>query len=173
MRRITPPTLPLLLLAITLILSACGFRLRGSFDAPLPFATLHIAQPETSELHATLKRSIEATGKTRIVKEAKEAQAVLSVLGDSQQKNILSLSAAGRVREFQLVRTFSFRLHDPKGRDFLPPGTIIVRRDITFSDELVLSKESEEALLWRDMQGDLVQQLLRRLSVAKPHPIGE
>lgn len=163
----------LTLLAAATILSACGFRLRGSFDTPLPFETLHIAQPETSELHAALKRSIEATGKTRIVKEAKDAQAVLSVLGDSQQKNILSLSAAGRVREFQLVRTFGFRLHDPKGRDFMPPGTIVVRRDITFSDEQVLSKESEEALLWRDMQVDLVQQLLRRLAAAKTRPLVE
>ncbi|WIM04570.1 MAG: LPS assembly lipoprotein LptE [Candidatus Nitricoxidivorans perseverans] len=161
----------LTLLAAVTILSACGFRLRGSFDTPLPFETLHIAQPETSELHAALKRSIEATGKTRIVKEAKDAQAVLSVLGDSQQKNILSLSAAGRVREFQLVRTFGFRLHDPKGRDFMPPGTIVVRREITFSDEQVLSKESEEALLWRDMQADLVQQLLRRLAAAKTRPL--
>ena len=163
----------LTLLAAVTILSACGFRLRGSFDTPLPFDTLHIAQPETSELHAALKRSIEATGKTRIVKEAKDAQAVLSVLGDSQQKNILSLSAAGRVREFQLVRTFGFRLHDPKGRDFMPPGTIVVRREITFSDEQVLSKESEEALLWRDMQVDLVQQLLRRLAAAKTKPLIE
>ncbi|MDP2811475.1 MAG: LPS assembly lipoprotein LptE [Rhodocyclaceae bacterium] len=163
----------LTVLAATLILSACGFRLRGTFDTPLPFDTLHIALPATSELRSALKRSIEAAGKTRIVDDPKVAQAVLSVQGDSQQKNILSLSAAGRVREFQLVRTFGFRLHDLKGHDFMPPGTIVVRRDITFSDELVLAKESEEALLWRDMQSDLVQQLLRRLAAAKPQAATE
>jgi LPS-assembly lipoprotein len=35
----------------------------------------------------------------------------------------------------------------------------------------VLSKESEEILLWRDIQGDLVQQLMRRLAAAKLQPV--
>jgi LPS-assembly lipoprotein len=55
--------------------------------------------------------------------------------------------------------------------EYIPPSTITLRRDITFSDDLVLSKESEEILLWRDMQGDLVQQLMRRLAAAKLQPV--
>ena len=51
--------------------------------------------------------------------------------------------------------------------EYLPTSTITLRREITFSDDLVLSKESEEALLLRDMQNDLVQQLMRRLAAAK------
>ena len=47
----------------------------------------------------------------------------------------------------------------------------VIRRDISFSDALVLSKEAEEVLLWRDIQNDLVQQLLRRLAAAKPATI--
>jgi outer membrane lipopolysaccharide assembly protein LptE/RlpB len=54
--------------------------------------------------------------------------------------------------------------------EYIPPSTITLRREITFSDDLVLSKESEEALLQRDMQGDLVQQLMRRLAAAKLQP---
>ena len=69
--------------------------------------------------------------------------------------------------EFQLVRTFAFRLIDNKNRDYLPPATITVRRDISFNDDAVLSKESEEALLQRDMQRDLVQQILRRMATSK------
>jgi len=38
---------------------------------------------------------------------------------------------------------------------------------MTYSDELVLSKDAEEVLIWRDIQNDLVQQLLRRLAAAK------
>jgi LPS-assembly lipoprotein len=155
-----------LLLALTLTLSACGFQLRGSYS--LPFDTVHITLPTTSELHAILKRSIEASTRTRIVDNPKQAQAILSIAGDTQTKNILSLDTSGRVREFQLVRTVTYRLHDPAGRDWLPTAQIAIRRDISFSDAQVLAKEAEEALLWRDMQGDLAQQLLRRLSAARP-----
>lgn len=154
--------LPLLLI---LLLSACGFQLRGTY--PLPFDKLYIALPETAELHAQLKRSIAAGSNVRIVDTQKEAQATLIVMGDVAAKNILSLSASGRTREFELVRTFTFRLTDDKGGDWLPQSRIVLRRSISFSDDLVLSKEAEEILLWRDIQNDLVQQILRRLSAAK------
>ena len=50
----------------------------------------------------------------------------------------------------------------------LGPSRIILRRELTFSDDQVLSMEAEELLLWRDIQNDLVQQLMRRLAAAKP-----
>lgn len=158
----------LLTLAATLALSACGFQLRGS-RAPvlLPFATLYIALPSSSELHAALKRGVEASGKTRVIDDPKSAQVALTLTGDTQAKNVLSLDTSGRVREFQLVRTVGFRLHDAAGRDWLPPGQVVIRRDFSFSDTQILAKEAEEALLWRDMQTDMVQQLLRRLAASK------
>jgi LPS-assembly lipoprotein len=156
----------LLVLAAALLLSACGFQLRGSYA--LPFDTLHIALPTSSELHAMLKRNIEASTKTRIVDDPKQAQAILSIVGDGQAKNILSLNPSGRVREFQLVRTVTYRLRDAAGRDWLPTSQVTIRRDFSFDDAQVLAKEAEEALLWRDMQNDIVQQLLRRLAAARP-----
>lgn len=155
----------LILLACALLLTACGFQLRGSSD--LPFETLYIALPESSELHAQLTRTVQASSKTRVVASAAEAQAVFAVTADNQSKNILSLSSAGRVREYELVRTFAFRVHDAKGQELVPAGQIVLRRDISFADDQILSKENEEALLRRDMQNDLVQQLLRRFTAAK------
>ncbi len=156
-----------------LVLSACGFHLRGSQSGgayALPYETLYISLPETAELRALLKRTIESGSKTRIVDATQEAQATLQVLGDSTAKNILSIGADGRVREFQLVRSFAFRVQDKAGNEMMPSSQIIVRRDITFSDANVLSKEAEETLLWREMQNDLTQQILRRLVAAKAQP---
>ncbi|HTJ96835.1 MAG TPA: LPS assembly lipoprotein LptE [Rhodocyclaceae bacterium] len=155
----------LLALLCVSLLTACGFQLRGNYD--LPFDSLYISLPESSQLHAVLKRSIEASSKTRVSSDSQTAQALLTVIADQQAKNILSLNSSGRVREYQLVRSFTFRVHDIGGRDFVPQATIVIRRDMTFSDDQVLAKESEEALLWRDMQTDLVQQVMRRLSKAK------
>ena len=180
------------ILALLLVLAGCGFKLRGSAELPgykLPFATIALGLAPTSEFYAQLKRTIEASSPgTRVVADAKSAEAVLSVMGDRADKIILSLTAAGRAREYQLVRTFSFRVHGlapapaaaaPKysetplagPTEYIPVSTITLRRDITFSDDLVLSKESEETLLWRDIQGDLVQQLMRRLAAAKLQPV--
>lgn len=148
------------------LLSACGFHLRG--EVSLPYSSLYIDLPESNTLRAKLARSIKAGSRTTLGNSATESQAVLAIAGGSMVKNILSLNAAGRVREYQLVRTFSFRVHDASGRDLIPPGQIVVRRDITFNDAQVLSKQAEEGLLIRDMEDDVVQQLLRRLAASKP-----
>ena len=181
-----------LVLLLISLLAACGFKLRGSAELPgykLPFATIALTMPPTSEFYAQLKRTIEASSPGTRVVDVTEAEAILTVLGDTSQKLILSLNAAGRAREFQLVRTFSFKVQANvaaitptppvkytetpvvAATEYIAPSIITLRRDITFSDDLVLSKESEEALLWRDMQGDLVQQLMRRLAAAKLQPV--
>ena len=48
-------------------------------------------------------------------------------------------------------------------RDLLPATQIALHRDLSYNDTDTLSKESEEILLYRDMQTDAVSQLLRQL----------
>jgi outer membrane lipopolysaccharide assembly protein LptE/RlpB len=83
-----------LVLLSLLVLSACGFHLRGSQSGGtylLAFDSLYISLPETAEFRVQLKRTIESSSKTRVVDKAQDAQATLQVLGDNQAKNILSM----------------------------------------------------------------------------------
>jgi len=162
--RKSPALLGLIVLCVTL-LSACGFKLRGSYE--LPFDTLYINLPESNELYAALKRNIEASTKTRVISNPQEAQASLYVIYDRTAQGILSLSGTGRVTEYQLIRTFAFRLLDPNKQDLVPQREIVLRRDLPYSDDVVLAKASETELLVKDMQSDLVNQILRRLAAAK------
>lgn len=154
-----------LLLTLASLVAACGFQLRGSY--PLPFATISMSLEPTSDLYSSLRRTIEASSSARVVVDARQAEANLLVLSDKSEKSILSLNSSGRVREFQLTRSVSFKLSNARNVDFIPPGQITIRREITSSDDQVLSKEAEEALIWRDIQNDLVQQIMRRLTAAK------
>jgi LPS-assembly lipoprotein len=151
---------------LIVVLTGCGFHLRGA--QPLPFESLYVGAPASSQLGAALRRSIRAGSGTRIVDVPQDAQAVLAVVGENREKVILSLDTAGRVREFQLRYRFVFRVHDQKGRDLVPQTEILLTRDFTFNDSVLLAKEQEEALLYADMQNDLVQQIVRRLAGAKP-----
>ena len=144
-------------------LAGCGFQLRGS--TPLPFDSLYI--PVSTSVGVELKRNAAAGTTTRLVSTAKEAQAQLVFTQDQREKVILSLNTAGRVREFQLRHKVSFRVVDIKGREYLPLNEITLTRDISFNDTQLLAKEAEETLLYRDMQTDMVQQMLRRLGSAK------
>lgn len=159
----------LAIVLLGLVTAACGFQLRG--QAKLPFETLYVAIPQISELGTELKRNIIAGTHTKLVNDPAQAQAILDLISEERGKSILSFDTSGRVREFQLRYRISFRVRDAHGRDYLPQSEIRLTRDISFNDAQVLSKESEELLLFRDMQSDMVQQILRRLAAAPAEPI--
>ena len=147
-------------------LSGCGFKLRGS--AELPFRTLYLNVAESSGLGTELRRNLRSSSNVRLVTDAKEAQAQFQLLNEAREKEVLSVNSDGRAREYTLRYRISFRLHDGKGRDLIAPTEVALKRDITFNEDARLAKESEEALLYRDMQTDMVQQILRRLSALPP-----
>jgi len=155
----------ILVMLLGLLLSACGFHLRA--QATLPFETLYVEGSGNSTFVNELKRAVQSGSSTRLVDAPGEAQAVLQVMGEIRQKNILSLSGGGRVREYQLIYQITFRLHDGKGKELMPASVISLKRDVSFNDAQLLAKESEEVLLYRDMQTDAVQQIFRRLRVTK------
>jgi len=146
------------------LLGACGFHLRG--PQPMAFSSIHLGMGAYSELAAALRRQIPNSGTTQVEDDPTKAEALLHVLRDARTRDILSLNAAGKVREYRLGYDFAFRLSARDGRELIPPTELHVQRDMTYDDANILAKEQEEALLFKDMQSDIVQQLLRRLAAA-------
>lgn len=155
----------LLATAVLMLFAACGFQLRGT--ASLPYETLHVAAPKSSAFAIELRRAVNAGTRTRIVDDAKEAQASLQLVSEVREKVILSLSGGGRVREYQLRYRMAYRVVDKDNKELRPATQIALHRDLSYNDADALSKESEEALLYRDMQSDAVNQLLRHLQAAR------
>jgi LPS-assembly lipoprotein len=153
-------------------LSACGFHLRGEGgNYTLPFSSLYVGLPESSPLAIDLKRNIRANGHTAVAPLAKDADATIEVITDPEKtrtKSILSLNSNGRVREYLLSYNIVFRVTDKGGNELLAPTQITLTRPINFNETQLLAKEQEEALLYKDMQTDLVQQMMRRMAAIKP-----
>lgn len=156
--------------ALALALAACGFQLRGT--ASLPFDTLYM--PAGGGIALDLKRNIQSGTHTTVIDDPKKADALLEFSQEVREKAILSLAANGRVREFQLRYRVAFRVHDGKGGEFVPPSTVQLTREVSFNDSDVLAKDTEEQLLFRDMQFDMVQLIVRRLASAqRPKPVAQ
>ena len=153
-----------LLLVLAFALAGCGFHLRGT--AELPFGSVYVPGANGG-IALNLARNIRAGTNAKLVDEAKQAEAILEFTGETRAKEILSLTGTGRVREFRLRYRVGFRVHDGKGNDFVPLNTLELTRDVSFNDADVLAKETEEQQLFRDMEGDMVQQIMRRLASAQ------
>ncbi|GGY45115.1 LPS-assembly lipoprotein LptE [Pseudoduganella albidiflava] len=156
----------------SLALTGCGFHLRGSGgNYTLPFTSMYVGLPESSPLAIDLKRNIRVNGNTTVASDPQSADATIEVITDPEKtrsKSILSLNSAGRVSEYLLAYNILFRVKDRTGRELLGPTQITLTRPITFSETQLLAKEQEEAQLYRDMQKDLVQQMMRRMAAIKP-----
>lgn len=158
----------LLLAAASAALAGCGFQLR---QAPhFAFSSIYVAAAPNSALGKELRRSIASSDSVRVVDDPAAragAQVVLDLLADQREKVVVGLSASGQVREFQLRTRVRFRLSTPAGKELIPETELLQQRDISFNESAVLAKEAEENLLYRDMQTDIVQQLMRRLAAVK------
>lgn len=150
-------------------LSACGFQLRGGGD--YPFKTLYANFSSTSSLGVELRRHLLGTGRIVVLTDPQrmgQADAVLDILSEDRQQVVVGVNASGQVRELQLRLKVKFRLRTPQGVNLIEPVELAQQRDLSFTETAALSKEIEQGMMYRDMQTDIVQQIMRRLGAVKP-----
>ncbi|WP_062089635.1 LPS-assembly lipoprotein LptE [Caballeronia udeis] len=149
------------------LLSACGFQLRGQQD--YAFKRLAIVGG-TPEMLGRLQRVVEGGSDTVVVKQAEKPDAILT-LGGSNGMKTLSLNAQGVVQEYELDYNLTYSMVGADGTLLIPPSVISLNRALTYSDQFTLAKGIEAQTLYRDMQFDAVDQLTRRLAVVRSlHP---
>jgi len=161
------PQLSVLLLA-TVLISACGFHFRE--QAAMPFNSIYLDAPNSKTAFVSeLRRNLESN-KVKLTDNSEQADVVLKIVSEISDKQILTLSSSGRVTEFRLAYRVSLRAYDHNKQDWIPAEEMALRRDYTYDDSTVLAKEAEESLLYQSMRSEMAQQIVRRLSRAKPQP---
>jgi LPS-assembly lipoprotein len=155
-------------------LAGCGFKLRQ--PPKLAFETIRSPGNFATPVARELLRALEQAGIRTVPPEAPRQpdtppgevpDLVMDVLQDQRERAVVGITATGQVRELQLRVRFKFRVRSGEGADLIDDTELLQTRDISFTETAVLGKEAEEALMYRDMQTDIVQQVLRRLSVLK------
>lgn len=153
-------------LPVAALLGGCGFKLRGKQN--YAFETIAVTPEKGAAVASELSRYL--GDMVRPVAPAAGGvppEVIVDILGETREKVIVALNASGQVREYQLRITVRFRMRTSQGQDLIEPTDILQERDVSFNESAVLAKEAEEALLYRDMQSDIVQQLLRRIAAVK------
>lgn len=152
-----------LCIGLILILSGCGFKLKGT--SPLPFNNLYTNISLNSSFGAQLQRILQADSPgLSFVADREQAQAILMQLQNSKRTRDVALDPQGNVEEYQLNLVFRFELLDTKGQKILPPTTLTVTRYLPNDPDAVQAKESERVSLYAAMELDLIERLSRRLT---------
>jgi LPS-assembly lipoprotein len=142
-------------------LTGCGFELRQ--PAKLSFGSIALSGfAERSPLATELRRQL--AQQVRLLDMPDKAEVVLHALLDQREKGVVAQTAAAQVRDFQLRMKFNFRAATPGGRELIAKTELLLTRDLSYTETQALAKEFEENEAYRDMQADVVQQVLRRLA---------
>ncbi|MEO9122405.1 MAG: LPS assembly lipoprotein LptE [Burkholderiaceae bacterium] len=157
------PARALACIVLCVLLSACGFKLRGV--SPLPFNTMYTNIPENSDFGSRLRRALTASSPhTRFVADAAAADAKLIQLSNNQSLREVSINAQGLVEEYELNLAFIFQLTDAKGHVLLAPTTLTATREIPYDATAVQAKQGEIGNLFIEMQQSLIDRVIRRLT---------
>lgn len=148
---------------IVATLSACGFHLRGPSE--IPFKSISI-EGNTLVISRDLKQALE-TSNIAILQSPKDAELRLELVGEENEKRILSLAGTGTVNEYELYYRIHYRTKLASQELWSDVYTIESRRDFTYSDATLLAKQTEEQKLNENMQEDVLNGLMRRLSSLK------
>ena len=150
------------------VLTGCGFELRKPTN--YAFKTLYSNVPLITPFGSTLKRGLERDGTLEVISDPKQverAEVIFEQLGELREKIVVARTATGAIREFQLRYRYRFRVRNRDGIELIPESEIVLVREISFNETGALSKETEEGLLYRDMEQDLISQLQRRLAAIR------
>ncbi|MFA4914341.1 MAG: LPS assembly lipoprotein LptE [Burkholderiaceae bacterium] len=149
--------------AIAVVLTACGFTMRGV--NPLPFDTLYLGVNDNSSFGVGLIRAVRASSPaTKLVASPKEAQAIYTQLQSSRSLREVSLNAVGRVEQYELTVTYVFRVTDPKGQLILSDTALSASREVPFDDQFMQAKDDEFQRIYEDLEVGLVARIVRRIS---------
>lgn len=149
-------------------MAGCGFHLR---QAPnFAFKSVYLNGPAASTMVAELRRNLASgTGLvvSRDVAQRDTSDVILDILADQRERVVLGYNSSGQVREFQLRVRVRFSLRTPDDREILPSTELLLQQDQSYDETLALAKEQEAQLIYRNLQSDVVQQILRRLAAVR------
>ncbi len=153
----------IVVLAISLLLAACGFQLRSQANIPSEMSRTYVSAVDNYSLfyrkfaHELVKAGVE------VVSSPADATAVFSILSDDTDQRVLSVSARNVPREYEVYYTVSYSVENGN-QSIVAPQSLTLTRDYTYDETLVLGKAKEEELLREAIVEDLVRIILKQLS---------
>ena len=154
-------------LLLSILITSCGFHLRGSQDFSKILPEVNVSGVNKySDLGRELLRSL-ATANVNVFDES---SIILNITNDTFSKRVLSVDSAGRANQYELRYDVSFTLvktakneKEQKIVDLIPAQNISEKREYLFDANLILATQDEENRLKQDMRQSVILQLMRRL----------
>ncbi len=157
----------LLVMGLAVLLSACGFQLRGTGTNELTIKELDVsARNAYGETVVQLRSALENSG----VHVYTGATYKLYLVDEQETQRNLSYASAGRASDIELNTSLTFEM---QGRDHLPlmGDKIQVQKVVSHDGNNLVGSDSEIIQVRKEMRRDLVQRVMLRLQQLTPEKL--
>ena len=153
----------LLLSALLLLLSACGWHLRGANQVDLDINSVYIrAENVTSNMASDLKRAL-TVNRIAVTDSSTGADYAIFLSHERNSRRAVSVGNDALVTEYELTLSIDYRIEDSGGKIVAPKRKAEVIRSYEFDRNAMVAKAQEESLILSEMQNAIIQQILRQL----------
>lgn len=153
----------LLMVGLTVLMSACGWHLRGTLTLPEGLDSVYLQNDSNAQvLGRTLERLL-AANQIQIAERPAAAQVIIKLLGFEEDRRVVAVGDNTLVTEYELIATADFSVETARGEVVSPPSAVSVIRAYQFDQDNVLGMAEEQRLIMEEMRRDIAQQIIRRL----------
>ena len=151
---------------VSLWLGACGFHLRGSEPLPAEMLVTYIhGTSEFDSLYDDFRTALESRG-VRVTQDRGEATAVLNILENNTERNVLTVDLSGKVQEYRISQIIQFGVVAADGQPVVDQQSVTRSQGFKFNRDDVLGKEREAETIRRELQRDVVNLAMLRITAA-------
>lgn len=145
---------------IALLLSACGYHLRGAFELPAGLKNIFL-EGGSAPLQAQFKKAMDLSS-IPIAASAEVAGIVIRIYDERSERRVLSLAATGVANDFELDYRMEYEIVDAKDTLLMARQPLEIKREY-YNDQLaVIAKESEETIIKNEMYLQAVRTIINR-----------
>lgn len=145
---------------MALLLSACGYHLRGALDLPAGMRNVYLDGGSTP-LREQFKRTLKSSA-GKLANSSEGAGMTIRIFGEDFNRRALSLNAKGKAEEFELHYRMEYELLGPGGSVLAPRQPVDIRRSYFNDQQEILGKENEEAVILNEMHQQAVRTIVDR-----------
>ena len=151
--------------AVLLLLTACGWHLRGVTPLPAEYKVLYVQGEEESALYHKLVQQLEFN-KVLVTEFLEDAPVLMTLEEYEVDKRTLAVDSSGRVSEYELNGLLIVILERQLTGEKVELE-VTSRRTLANDINNVVATQTEETALRNQIDSDLVNKLLRRMQSLK------
>jgi LPS-assembly lipoprotein len=151
----------LLVALVALALVGCGFQLRGT-DLRSSVARVYVDAAPRHGFETPMRLALERAGVEVLELPAADGL-VVDLIDERRDRRSISVSETAVAAEYEVIVGVRYGVRDGAGRQLIEPQWLARERVYRVDRDNILGSSEERALLEREMQSELIQQIIRSL----------